>query len=111
MSAAARKPSIRDYDRDRMQRIALAMWGSLLVELKDEQGVVFLSSVEVLDAMAMLGGVVLSSWPDAKVPSRLRERCQEQAKNLAERTRQCMDNPETANLFDAVLTEPPEAAH
>jgi hypothetical protein len=111
MSVAAGKPSIRDYDRKRMRRIALAMWQGVLLELRDEEGRVFMPSGEVLDAMAMLGGIMLASWPDAQVPSRLRARCEEHARDLAQRTREAMANPGARELFDVVLTDPAEAAH
>ncbi|WP_310542047.1 hypothetical protein [Phenylobacterium sp.] len=60
---------------------------------------------EVLDAMALVAGMMMATHPDAKTPSRLREMCSEHAKNLAERTRQGIANPEAARIFDAVLTD------
>lgn len=98
------KASIRDYDKARMHRIALAFYGALLTELKDEQGTVYLPSGEIMDAMATLGGMLLSSHPDAKVPSRLREMCTDHAKRLAHDTRLFIERG-GAGIFDVILTE------
>jgi len=97
--------SIRDYDKARMHRIALAMYGGLLTELRDDEGRVYLPSGEIMDAMAMLGGMILSSHPDAAVPSRLREMCGEHAKRVAHDCKLFKTEGSANKLFDVILTD------
>jgi hypothetical protein len=108
--ASAPAKNIRAYDRERMQRIALAMWGAVLVELKDDQGVCFIPMGELMDAAAMMLAVPLSTSPQSKVPSQLRELCADFAKNLARRTADAKADPGTAKLFDVVMSDL-EAVH
>lgn len=99
------RTNVRDYDRDRMQRIGGAMFGSLLEELRSPEGVVVMPTREIMDAMALLLGVMLSSSPQAKVPSQLRELCQGFAKDIIKRTHEAQANGAAGRLFDHVLTD------
>lgn len=105
----AHTKSIRDYDTARMHRIAVALWSALLTELRDETGAVYMPMGEIQDASALLLGVMLSTAPQAKVPSQLRQHCAEFAKDVEQRTRQAAANPGTASIFDVVMGE--EVAH
>lgn len=100
--------SIRDYDDKRVQRLALAMWKSMLVELRDDQGTVFIPSAEVFDAMALLGGMMLSAGPAARSPTKLREITTDFGKSVAKRARQAQEQG-GQRIFDIVLDE--ETAH
>lgn len=96
--------SARDYDAARSHRIGLAMWAAILKECTDDKGVCFIPSAEVFDAMALLGGVMLSTGPAARSPTKLRELSAEFGKKVATRARQAKEEG-SARLFDVVLDE------
>jgi hypothetical protein len=96
--------SIRDYDQERMQRIGLALYKAVLEECTDNDGVCFVPAAEVFDAMALLGGALLSTGPAARSATKLRELTTEFGKNVAVRARQCQANG-AGRMFDVVLDE------
>jgi hypothetical protein len=102
MSAA---PDFRDYDPARRDRIALAMWKGVLQELNSD-GVVVLPSRELMDASALMLGMVLASSPTAAIPSQMRELCQAHAKLIIRRTGECRSEvARTGKWWDGVITE------
>lgn len=96
--------NIRDYDPDRMMSIALAIYQAILSKCTDEQKVCYLPVQEVFDAMALLGGVMLSTGPAARSATKLRELTTEFGKNVAVRARQAQAEG-SAKLFDVVFEE------
>lgn len=101
-SPHAGTPKVRDYDPARKDHITLAVYEGIILALKDEGGAVILPSGEVMDAMALLGGLLLAAHPDAKVPSRRRQLCTDWAK------KQVAASIGHASPFDAVLSHPPK---
>lgn len=106
MGAQASNASVREYDKARMLRIGTALYGALLTELKDENGMVYIPFGEVEDACALMLGVFLSTTPEAAVPSQLRKRCESFAKKLVQRTQQAANEQAGDRLFDVVLPHP-----
>lgn len=96
--------SIRDYNKARVQRIGLSFYQAILTECTDDQGVCFIPVEEVFDAMAMLGGVLLSTGPAARSATKLRELTTEFGRNVAGRAREAKEAG-SAKLFDVVLDE------
>ena len=89
----------RLYDKQRRDRIGQAMLGALLMELKDQDGVVVLPVREIMDAMALLCGVMLAADPAAKTPSHIRTIADEHAKLIRQRVKDAA----TADL-DSIFT-------
>jgi hypothetical protein len=81
---------VRAYSKERMMQIATAFWRTLLVELRGDDDVVIMPTAEILEAMALLAGMILSSSPQARVPSQLRDLCERHAKDMITRTRQAI---------------------
>ena len=100
--------SIRDYDKARVQRLGLALYATMLKECTDKDGVCFVPVGEVLDAMAMLGGALLTAGPAARSSTKLREITTEFGKSVATQAR-LMKDAGAAEMFDVVLGE--EATH
>lgn len=96
--------SIRDYDRERMRRLADAFFKAMIEECRDAQGTVFIPSAEVLDAMALLGGVILSTGPASNSATRLREITTDFGKRVAKSAREAK-SAGAAQIFDVVLDE------
>lgn len=96
--------SIRDYDSERVNTIALAMWEALLTRLRDDEGRVYLPMREVMDASAMLLGLMLSTAPEARVPSQLRRLCDDHAKRIIKRTHDAAAS-DAGRVFDVVMVE------
>lgn len=100
----AAQNTIRDYDKARMQRIAIGLQEAMIRTLMDDEGVVYIPVGEVMDATAMFLGMLLCTHPAAAVPSQLRELLDGHAKNIAIRTKQCGDAG-GARVFNVVLTD------
>jgi hypothetical protein len=70
-------------------------------QLRDEDGVVVVRTEEVLEAMALVVGIVLQSRPDAKTRGGLRKLAEGWARQLCDRTREAQDSG--ANVADFVI--------
>lgn len=99
--------SIRDYDKDRMLRIAAAMNEAMFKECVVDR-VCFIPVAEVFEAMALIAGTLLSTGPAARSQTRLREITTDFGRDVARRARQAQESG-AASMFNVVLGE--EVSH
>ena len=92
------KPEALAYNRERRTTLATAMWATILVNLKDEDGVVVVRTEEVMEAMALIGGIVLGSHPDARTPGGRRKLAEGWAKQLTQRTKEAHESGSIADF-------------
>jgi hypothetical protein len=89
-----------------------AAWKAILLATKHpDSNKAFLRNQDIVDALLKIQAMVLSSGADAKVPSRLRQHCDEFAKGLRKPTQAFVDDEKLGGekLFeDMIDTDKPQ---